>query len=95
MEKILEAKANMQEGDMLGEQQPNEELEAAVVPDQPLKSIVQYSNYYTVVDPNDHKGRLEDALRFIKGEISGLEEKMRIADLDIQKVYEDLYSKMS
>jgi hypothetical protein len=47
------------------------------------------------MDPSDHKTRLEDALRFIKGEISGLEEKMRIADLDIQKVYEDVYSKMS
>lgn len=47
------------------------------------------------MDPQEHKNRLEDAYRFIKGEISSLEEKMRIADLDIQKVYEDLYSKMN
>jgi|688.fasta_scaffold1358616_2 hypothetical protein len=47
------------------------------------------------MDPLDHHTRLEDAYRFIKGEISSLDEKMRIADLDIQKVYEDLYSKMS
>jgi hypothetical protein len=33
-------------------------------------------------------------LRFIKGEISTLEEKMRIADIDIQKVYEELYGKI-
>jgi hypothetical protein len=63
--------------------------------DQPLKSIICYSNYYTSCDPQEHKNRLEDAYRFIKGEISSLEEKMRIADLDIQKVYEDLYNKMN
>lgn len=57
----------MKQTDMIGELQPNEELEAAVVAEQPLKSIVQYSNYYTLMDPNDHKSRLEDALRFIKG----------------------------
>jgi hypothetical protein len=31
---------------------------------------------------------LEEALRFIKGEVSSLEERMRISDIDIQKVYE-------
>lgn len=72
--------------DMISEAQPNEELEAAAL-DQPLKSIVCYSNYYNNVDAQEHKTRLEDAYRFIKGEISSLEEKMRIADLDIQKVY--------
>lgn len=49
----------------------------------------------SIIDANDHKGRLEDALRFIKGEISSLDEKMRIADLDIQKVYEEVYNKTS
>jgi hypothetical protein len=33
-------------------------------------------------------------LRFIKGEISSLEDKMRTADIDIQKVYEELYGRM-
>ena len=45
------------------------------------------------LDAADHRIKLEDAYRFIKGEISSLDEKMRIADLDIQKVYEDIYSK--
>lgn len=58
-----------------------------------MKSITQYTQYYTVHDANDHKNKLEDALRFIKGEISSLDEKMRIADLDIQKVYEEIYTK--
>jgi hypothetical protein len=63
--------------------------------DKQLKSIICYSNYYNNIDAQEHKNRLEDAYRFIKGEITSLEEKMRIADLDIQKVYEDLYSKMN
>ena len=40
-----------------------------------------------MLDGGDHRGRLEDALRFVKGEVASLEEKMRIAELDIQKVY--------
>ena len=55
--------------------------------DQPLKSFTIYSKYFTVFDPDDHKNKLEDSLRFIKGEINSWEEKMRIADMDIQKVY--------
>jgi hypothetical protein len=37
------------------------------VADQPLKSITTYSKYLTVMDPEDHKTKLEDAFRFIKG----------------------------
>jgi hypothetical protein len=33
-------------------------------------------------------------LRFIKGEINSLEDRMRVADIDTQKVFEDLYGKM-
>jgi hypothetical protein len=40
--------------------------------DQPLKSITQYSRLWTNTDPEEHKFKLEEALRFIKGEISGL-----------------------
>jgi hypothetical protein len=70
-------------------QQLNEEPEAGGFQvDQPLKSITEYSKHLTHLEPAEHRVRLEDALRFIKGEISSLDEKMRIADLDIQKVYE-------
>jgi hypothetical protein len=62
----------MIKSDMIGELQPNEELEAAAILEQPLKSIVCYSNYYTHIDALEHKSRLEDAYRFIKGEISSL-----------------------
>ena len=41
----------------------------------------------------EHRNKLEEAHRFIKGEISSLEERMRLADIDIQKVYEELYGK--
>ena len=54
-------------------QQMNEEMDGGIQLDQPLKSITQYTQYYSVMDANDHKNRLEDALRFIKGEISSLE----------------------
>lgn len=84
----------MSKAEMIAESQPNEELEALAL-EQPLKSIIYYSNYYTNVDALEHRTRLEDAYRFIKGEISSLEEKMRIADMDIQKVYEDLYNKIN
>lgn len=53
-----------------------DENEGGFQPDQPLKSITQYTNYLSITsagDSNDHKTKLEDALRFIKGEISNLE----------------------
>jgi hypothetical protein len=40
----------MVKSDMIPEAQPNEELEAAAL-EQPLKSIVCYSNYYSHIDP--------------------------------------------
>ena len=52
---------------MAVESQVVDEIDGGVQVDQPLKSIVQYSNYFSVIDSNDHKIRLEDALRFIKG----------------------------
>ncbi len=55
---------------------------------------MQYARLMTNVDPEDHKNKLEEALRFIKGEIIGLEDRMRTADIDTQKVYEELYGKM-
>lgn len=58
--------------------------------DQPLKSITQYSKLLTNIDREDHKNKLEEALRFIKGEIASLEDRMRTSDIDIQKVYEEL-----
>lgn len=35
--------------------------------DQPLKSFMTYSKYLNTFEPEDHKNKLEDALRFIKG----------------------------
>ena len=46
---------------------PNEEEGGGVQPDQPLKSITEYTRFYTALDAVDHRNRLEDAYRFIKG----------------------------
>ena len=42
---------------MIAECQPNEELEALAL-EQPLKSIIYYSNYYNSVDALEHRTRL-------------------------------------
>jgi hypothetical protein len=34
-------------------------------PDQPLKTIAQYSKYLSEMKPEDHRAKLEDALKFI------------------------------
>lgn len=90
----MEAKHAQASSEMIPEVENNEDYDVAVA-DQPLKSITQYSRYLSSIDPSDHKVKLEDALRFIKGEILGLEEKMRNADIDISKVYEEIYTRMS
>ena len=86
MERILKLKEEIHSSAMIEEEEINEEVEMAVI-DQPLKSIMKYSRYFLTFDAEDHKNKLEDALRFIKGEINLLEDKMKIADVDMQKVY--------
>ncbi len=39
-------------------QASGEEGEGGIQADQPLKSIVNYSNYYSIIDQNDHKVKL-------------------------------------
>ena len=68
MEKIVHDKSTMDTNLMHSEsQQANDEAEGGTQLDQPLKSITQYTQHYSVIDPNDHRSRLEDAYRFIKG----------------------------
>ena len=55
---------------------------------------MQYARLMTHLDSEDHRTKLEEALRFIKGEIGSLDDRMRVADIETQKVYEELYGKM-
>ena len=63
---MLEKKEEMRSSSMLPEPESAEELEMAV-PEQPLKSIYYYSRYFLTMNPEDHKTKLDDALRFITG----------------------------
>ena len=40
------------------QQMISDEVDGGVQVDQPLKSIVHYTNYYSTLDGNDHKNRL-------------------------------------
>ena len=88
-EKRDEAKSNS----MIAEMEDGDQIEA-IVPEQPLKSINYYSRYFSVINPEDHKTKLEDALRFITGELKSIQEKMRSAEMDVVKVYDELYERL-
>ena len=90
---MLEKKEEMRSSSMLPEPESAEELEMAV-PEQPLKSIYYYSRYFLTMNPEDRKTKLDDALRFITGELKSIEEKMRNAEVDVMKVYDELYERL-
>lgn len=69
-------------------------METLASPDQPLKSIVNYTKFFSEIKAADHFSRLDDATKFIQYEIRILEERMRVVDADLQKVYNDIYDKL-
>jgi hypothetical protein len=41
-------------------------------------------------EPNEHKTRLEEAIKFVNNEISLLLERMKMLDGDVHRSYEEL-----
>lgn len=74
---------------MIGEQPET------VNPEQSLKSIIHYTKFLTDLKPQDHRVKLNDALNYILFEIKSSEDKLRNADSELQKVYDEIYSNLA
>lgn len=69
------------------------ESEDTFNPEMPLKTVTNYSRYFNKFDANDHRIRLEDAIKFINSQISELKRQISTADSEVNKLYEELNNK--
>jgi septal ring factor EnvC (AmiA/AmiB activator) len=59
----------------------------------PLKTVTNYSRYFNKFDANDHRSRLEDAIKFVNSQIAELKRQITTADSEVNKLYDELTNK--